>query len=136
MDSTREAGSTGAGSTRDSDSPTGDTGGRDGPSAEARGGGADDGPRAVRSSEASLPGADGPRFLQLADVAEVLAVSDTQVYALVRSGELRAIKLGGRGRWRVERTELQAYIDRMYDQTRAFIEAHPFARAELDAVEG
>jgi excisionase family DNA binding protein len=78
---------------------------------------------------------DGPRFLQLSDVAQVLAVSDTQVYALVRSGDLRAIKLGGRGRWRVERSELQAYIDRMYDQTRAFIDAHPFSRAELDAVE-
>lgn len=78
---------------------------------------------------------DGPRFLQLADVAQVLAVSDTQVYALVRSGELRAIKLGGRGRWRVERTELQAYIDRMYDQTRAFIDAHPFTRGELDPAE-
>ncbi len=76
--------------------------------------------------------ADGPRFLQLSDVAQILSVSDTQVYALVRSGELRAIKLGGRGRWRVERTELQAYIDRMYDQTRAFIESHPFARTDVE----
>lgn len=81
------------------------------------------------------PDGEGPRFLQLSDVAQVLSVSDTQVYALVRSGDLRAIKLGGRGRWRVERTELQSYIDRMYDQTRAFIDAHPFSRAELDAVE-
>lgn len=97
---------------------------------------ADDGARDGRRGATTLRGADGPRFLQLADVAEVLSVSDTQVYALVRSGELRAIKLGGRGRWRVERTELQAYIDRMYDQTRAFIEAHPFTRAEVDAVDG
>lgn len=81
------------------------------------------------------PDGDGPRFLQLSDVAQVLSVSDTQVYALVRSGDLRAIKLGGRGRWRVERTELQSYIDRMYDQTRAFIDAHPFSRADLEAVE-
>ena len=36
-----------------------------------------------------------PRFLQLADVAEVLNISGAQVYALVRRGELRAIKIGG-----------------------------------------
>ena len=38
-----------------------------------------------------------PRFLQLADVAETLNISAAQVYALVRSGELPAIKIGGRG---------------------------------------
>ena len=42
------------------------------------------------------------RFLQLADVAEVLNISAAQAYALVRSGELPAIKVGGRGQWRVE----------------------------------
>ena len=34
-----------------------------------------------------------PRFLQLADVAEVLNISAAQAYALVRSGELPAIKI-------------------------------------------
>ena len=43
-----------------------------------------------------------PRFLTLADVAEVLNTSSAQVYALVRRGELPAIKIGGRGQWRVE----------------------------------
>jgi excisionase family DNA binding protein len=43
-----------------------------------------------------------PRFLTLADVAEVLNTSVAQVYALVRRGELPAIKIGGRGQWRVE----------------------------------
>ncbi|MFB9731820.1 helix-turn-helix domain-containing protein [Ornithinimicrobium kibberense] len=60
----------------------------------------------------------GPRFLTLTDVAETLNVSLSQVKALVRSGELPGIKLGGRGVWRVENTELEAYIQRMYDQTR------------------
>lgn len=71
-----------------------------------------------------------PRFLQLADVAEVLNISSAQAYALVRSGELPAIKIGGRGQWRVEVTELEGYIRRKYDETRAFVEAHPLGRAE------
>ena len=51
-----------------------------------------------------------PRFLQLADVAEVLNISSAQVYALVRNGDLPAIKIGGRGQWRVETSELEDYI--------------------------
>ena len=73
-----------------------------------------------------------PRFLTLADVAEVLNTSSSQVYALVRSGELPAIKLGGRGQWRVERTALEEYIQRMYAETREHITTHPFGR-ESDA---
>ena len=131
MDSTRETGSARVGRAEVRAAEVGGrrtSGGDDSAGVDAD----DDGARDGRRGATTLRGADGPRFLQLADVAEVLSVSDTQVYALVRSGELRAIKLGGRGRWRVERTELQAYIDRMYDQTRAFIEAHPFVRAEID----
>ncbi len=63
------------------------------------------------------------RFLTLPDVAEVLNVSPSQVRALLRSGELPAIKLGGRGVWRVEASELESYIARMYSQTREMIEA-------------
>src|SRR5665811_1087970 len=37
------------------------------------------------------------RFIQLKDVAETLNISAPQTYALVRSGELPAIKVGGRG---------------------------------------
>lgn len=58
-----------------------------------------------------------PRFLTLNDVAEILATSTAQVYALVRRGELRALKIGGRGQWRVESVELEAFIQRMYEQT-------------------
>jgi excisionase family DNA binding protein len=66
------------------------------------------------------------RFLQLAEVSEVLNISSAQAYALVRSGELPAIKVGGRGQWRVEATELEAYIQRMYSETKRFVAAHPF----------
>jgi excisionase family DNA binding protein len=50
-----------------------------------------------------------PRFLTLTDVAEVLNTSSAQVYALVRRKELKAIKIGGRGQWRVEDSELEAF---------------------------
>jgi excisionase family DNA binding protein len=79
----------------------------------------------------------GPRFLQLSDVAEVLNISAAQAYALVRSGELPAIKVGGRGQWRVEATELEGYIQRKYAETRQFVAAHPFGRGDdADALGG
>jgi len=49
----------------------------------------------------------------------------------VRTGDLRAIKVGGRGQWRVEESELEAYIQRLYAQTAAFVEEHPFGADEL-----
>ena len=59
----------------------------------------------------------GPRFLTLNDVAEVLNTSLAQVTALVQRGEIRAIKIGGRGQWRVEAVELERFIERMYAET-------------------
>jgi excisionase family DNA binding protein len=58
----------------------------------------------------------GPRFLKLTDVAEVLNVTTRQVYALVRSGDLRGIQVGGRNQWRVEDVELEDYIKRQYER--------------------
>ncbi len=58
------------------------------------------------------------RFLTLADVAEVLNISASQAYALVRTGELPAIKVGGHGHWRIERDVLEAYITAKYEETR------------------
>lgn len=58
------------------------------------------------------------RFLTLADTAEVLNVSLSQAYALVRTGELPAIKVGGSGRWRVERDVLESYIASKYEESR------------------
>lgn len=71
-----------------------------------------------------------PRFLTLADVAEVLNTSVAQVYALVRRGDLPAIKIGGRGQWRVESEQLEAYIQRMYAESRAFVKDHPYAETD------
>lgn len=71
-----------------------------------------------------------PRFLTLADVAEVLNTSSAQVYALVRRGELPAIKIGGRGQWRVEASQLESFIEKMYTETKAFVDDHPFVEAD------
>ncbi|MDU1203737.1 MAG: helix-turn-helix domain-containing protein [Clostridiales bacterium] len=57
------------------------------------------------------------RFMTLEDVQECLAINKPQAYSLVRSGELRALRIGGRGEWRVEFSELEAYIERAYAET-------------------
>ena len=66
------------------------------------------------------PGQDAAlgRFLTLADTADVLNISASQAYALVRSGELPAIKVGGHGHWRVERSVLESYIEAKYEESR------------------
>ena len=76
---------------------------------------------------------ESERFLTLTDVAEVLNISMSQTYALVRNRELEAIKIGGRGQYRVERDKLESYIARMYDETRKFLDEHPFAEVEADS---
>lgn len=65
------------------------------------------------------------RFLTLEDVSAYLNVSVPQVYALVRSGDLPAIKLGGRGVWRVDRAQLESYLERLHEETQAWAKAHP-----------
>ena len=59
------------------------------------------------------------RFLTLQQVADELNVSHAQVYALVRDRSLLAVKVGGRGQWRVERSRLEEYIDRLYRDAEA-----------------
>ncbi|MDD2859424.1 MAG: helix-turn-helix domain-containing protein [Candidatus Nanopelagicales bacterium] len=76
---------------------------------------------------------DSRRFLTLADIAEALNVSAAQAYALVRNGDIAAIKIGGRGQWRIEQSSLDDYIARMYVQTRSFIDAHPFTGESVDS---
>jgi len=66
-----------------------------------------------------------PRFLSIADVTEILNISAQQAYSLVKSGDLPAIQLGGRGIWRVEAAELEAYIARQYAANRARVGREP-----------
>lgn len=58
------------------------------------------------------------RFLTLADVAEVLAISVGDALKLVRSNELPAIRVGTAGAWRVERSVLESYIEAKYEEAR------------------
>ncbi|SDO26975.1 DNA binding domain-containing protein, excisionase family [Nakamurella panacisegetis] len=67
------------------------------------------------------------RFLTLADVAEILNISASQTYALVRSGDLKGIQIGGRNQWRVERARLEEYIDEAYQRTAASLSELPSA---------
>jgi excisionase family DNA binding protein len=73
-----------------------------------------------------------PRFLTLDDVAEILNVSWSQAYALVRRKELIAIQIGGRGQWRVEVDELERFIQQKYAEARAGTVSEQPAPAELD----
>lgn len=66
-----------------------------------------------------------PAFLTLEDVARFLSVSVPQVYSLVRSGDLPAIKIGGRGVWRVGRAQLDAYVERLHHETEQWAKKHP-----------
>jgi len=74
------------------------------------------------------PGGATPRFLTLADVAEVLATSVAQVRALVQAGELRYIQIGGRQQYRIEAVELENYIQRMYAESAAKAESEGHGR--------
>jgi len=65
------------------------------------------------------------RFLTLSDVPELLNVAPAQVYTLVRTGELPAIKIGARGQWRVENKALETYIERLYSSTAKFVAQNP-----------
>ena len=62
------------------------------------------------------------RFLTLTDVAETLNISGQAARALIRSGELQAIQVGGRGQWRIEESWLQEYVDRQREATRARVQ--------------
>ena len=74
-----------------------------------------------------------PRFLTLDAVAEVLNVSWSQAYALVRRRELIAIQIGGRGQWRVEVDELERFIQQKYAEARAGAVPLPEEPAEVPA---
>src|SRR3954465_8328219 len=66
----------------------------------------------------STQGGDpAPRFLTLADVAEILAPPGGPGRGRVQSGELRYIQIGGRQQDRIETVELEKYIQRMYAES-------------------
>jgi len=74
-----------------------------------------------------------PRLFTIANVATYLSVSEAQVYSLVRSGELPAVKLGGRGVWRIDRHKLEEYIERLHEETKAWTKQHPVKDSGSDS---
>jgi len=58
-----------------------------------------------------------PKMLTLDEVQEILNLGKPLVYALVKSGELRAAQFGGRGIWRVRQDDLVTFIDAAYEKT-------------------
>lgn len=75
-----------------------------------------------------------PRYLKLEDVAAYLSVSVPQVYALVRSGKLPAVKIGGRGVWRVDREKLDTYLENLEEETAKWAKAHPLNPRDKDSM--
>ncbi|MDO4258867.1 MAG: helix-turn-helix domain-containing protein [Actinomycetaceae bacterium] len=64
-----------------------------------------------------------PRFLTLADVSETLNLTMSATRALVSSGELPAIQVGGKRTWRIEEAALEKFIQDQYTATRKRIES-------------
>jgi prophage regulatory protein len=61
------------------------------------------------------------RFLTLQQVAAELNTRDSTIRTLIRTGELPAIQVGGRGQWRIERTKVEEYITAAYTRAAAAI---------------
>lgn len=63
----------------------------------------------------------GPtRFLTIEQVAEELNVGTPSIRAMIKTGELRGIQVGGRGVWRIGRQDLEDYIDNAYCHAEQF----------------
>ena len=58
-------------------------------------------------------------LLKPSEVAGVLNVTVSQVYTLMRSGELPALKIGRKGVWRVSREALEAYLAELTQASKA-----------------
>lgn len=63
------------------------------------------------------------RFLTIDQAAEELNVKQSLVPSLIRSGELRAIQVGGRGIWSTGANDLEDYIAEGYRRTAEHVAA-------------
>lgn len=57
------------------------------------------------------------RFLTVEQAAEELNVKSSLIRALIKTGELRAIQIGGRGLWRIGAADIEDYIAEAYRRT-------------------
>ena len=63
-------------------------------------------------------GENTDRFLTVAEAAELLKVSASDVHELIDSGELQAFRVGKRGPWRIEHEILELFIAALYEDSR------------------
>ncbi len=70
--------------------------------------------------------------MPLEHVQQALSISYTQALALVRSGQLRAIKVGCRGQWRVSLDALEEYIAARYAATAAMARTEGVSLAPIE----
>ena len=72
----------------------------------------------TQTNQTKQPQLMATRFLTLADVAETLNLTMSATRALVSSGELPAIQVGGKHVWRIEESVLEQFIQDQYAATR------------------
>jgi len=73
-----------------------------------------------------------PPFLTIAQAADELNVNQNQIRALIRTGELRGIQVGGRGLWRIGASDIEDYIAEAYRRTAERIAAGELKDAETE----
>ena len=67
------------------------------------------------------------RFLTIEQAADELNVKESLIRGLIKSGELRALQVGGRGLWRIGIQDLEDYIADAYRHTSERIAAGELA---------
>lgn len=63
------------------------------------------------------------KILTLKQVGEILGVTDRTIQNLIERGDMRGFRVGGR--WRVEESELPAYIERQTNKVDALKQRQP-----------
>ncbi len=60
-----------------------------------------------------VPSADhaSSKIISVAEACEMLGISRSTLYKLIRIGEIPAFKLSQGGRWRFERRDLEVWLD-------------------------
>ena len=75
------------------------------------------------------------RFLTLKQVADELSSSVQQVRSLIKNGDIKAIRIGENGSYRIERRVFESYINKQYETEPDVPEDDSIEEQESDVVE-
>ena len=75
------------------------------------------------------------RFLTLKQVADELSSSVPQVRSIIKNGDIKAIRIGENGPYRIERRVFESYINKQYEVEPAKSEDDNVEEHESDDVE-